>query len=65
MLVGGQVIASVSGLASGEIEPQGIWWMLVLASLALYDLAVILIGVGGVLLIRDLFKGSGLTVYTP
>ncbi len=65
MLVGGQALASATGLASGEIEPQGIWWLLVLTSLVLYDLAVILIGVGGVLLIRDLFKASGLTVYTP
>lgn len=57
-LIGGQLIASVSGLASGEIEPVGWWWMLVLASLGIYTLGLAVIGVGGVLLLIDLFKPS-------
>jgi hypothetical protein len=56
ILAAGQGLAVVSGLASGETEPAGFWWALVLASLALYTLAVAAIGVGGVLLLRDLFK---------
>ena len=60
LLVGGQVLAVVSGLASGEIEPAGWWWALVLASIIVYSLALIVIGVGGVLLLRDLFEPSPL-----
>jgi hypothetical protein len=56
LLVGGQALAVATGLASGETEPSGFWWALVVASLALYSLALIGIGVGGVLLLRDLFK---------
>jgi hypothetical protein len=59
-LVGGQVLAAVSGLASGEIGPDGVWWVIVLASLAVYSLALVAISVGGVLLLRDLFKLSRL-----
>jgi hypothetical protein len=55
-LVGGQALAVVTGLASGDIEPTGWQWVLVLASLAGYSLALVAIGIGGVLLIRDLFK---------
>jgi hypothetical protein len=56
LLVGGQAIASITGLASGRTEPTGWPWALVLASLALYVLALVGLGVGGVLLLRDLFK---------
>lgn len=56
LLVGGQVLAVVTGLASGETEPTGWWWALVLASIVVYSLALVVIGVGGVLLLRDLFK---------
>jgi hypothetical protein len=56
MLLGGQGVAVLTGLASGEIEPIGWIWGLVLASLAIYSLALIFIGAGGVLLLRDLFR---------
>ena len=56
LLVGGQVLAVVTGLASGEIEPAGTWWALVLASILGYSLALIVIGIGGVLLLRDLSR---------
>ena len=52
----GQVLATVTGLASGETEPVGWPWALVLASLAVYSLALVATGVGGLLLLRDLFK---------
>ena len=55
-LVGGQALAVVTGLASGETEPVGWPWALVLASLAIYSLALVVMGVGGLLLLRDLFK---------
>lgn len=56
LLVGGQVLAVVSGLARGDAKPEGLSWVLVIASIAGYTLAVIALGVGGVLLARDLFR---------
>jgi hypothetical protein len=55
-LVIGQVLAVVTGLASGATEPAGWWWALVLSSIVVYSLALVVIGVGGVLLLHDLFK---------
>jgi len=60
LLLGGQVLAVVTGLASGETELTGWWWALVLASIVVYSLAVVVVGVGGVLLLRDLFEPSPL-----
>lgn len=54
----GQVVASVTGLASGAREPVGWQWALVLASLVAYSLALVITGVGGVMLLYDLFKPS-------
>lgn len=48
-------VAQVSGLASGAIEPQGMWFAIVLAGVALYILALIVVGVGGILLLRRVF----------
>lgn len=56
LLVSGQALAVVTGLASGQTEPTGWAWMLVLASLAIYALALVVMGVGGGLLVRDLFR---------
>ena len=58
LLVGGQVLAVVTGLASGETEPVDWRWALVLASLVVYSLALVVVGVGGVLLLRSLFRPS-------
>lgn len=55
-LVGGQAIAVVTGLASGEIEATGWQWALVVASLGIFTLGLVEVGVGGILLLRDLFK---------
>ena len=57
-VVGGQLIAVVTGLADGSTEPGGWQWALVLGSLAIYILAVIGVGVGGILLLRDVFKST-------
>jgi len=59
LLFGGQGIAIVTGLASGETEPGGWAMALTLAGLIGYILALIALGVGGVLLLKDLFKQSG------
>jgi hypothetical protein len=59
LLVGGQVIAVVTGLASGKTEPVGWLWILVLASLVIYSLALVATGFGSILLSRDLFKKNG------
>jgi hypothetical protein len=56
LLVGAQVLAVVTGLASGETEPAGWPWALALASIAGYSMSVVVVGVGGLLLLRDLFK---------
>lgn len=55
LLFGGQALAVVTGLATGEIEPVGWPWVAVLASIAGYTLAVMVVGIGGVLLVRDVF----------
>lgn len=57
-LVGGQALAVVTGLASGEVEPTGWPWVLVVGSLAVYSLAVLAVAVGGALLLRDVFGRS-------
>lgn len=61
LLVGSQVLAVVTGLASGETEPTGWRWALVLGSIIAYALALVGIGVGGILLLRDLFKPAQLS----
>jgi hypothetical protein len=56
LLIGGQALAVVTGLASGAIEPAGWPWVLVIASLIAYTLTLAAIGIAGVLLLRDLFQ---------
>jgi hypothetical protein len=55
LLVGGQALAVATGLASGATGPGGWQWGLVLGSLAAYALALIVVGVGGGQMLRDLF----------
>ena len=62
MVVGGQALAVVTGLADGSTAIGGWQWMLVLSSLVLYTLAIIGIGTGGMLLLRDLFKPQQLSM---
>jgi len=49
-LVSGQGLAVATGLASGEREATGIWWYLVMASIAIYNVAVIGLGIAGITL---------------
>jgi hypothetical protein len=58
MLVAGQVLAVVTGLASGATEPTGPAVLAVMASLVVYTLLVVELGVVGVLLIRDVFVST-------
>jgi hypothetical protein len=61
-VVGGQTLAVVTGLADGTTEIGGWQWMLVLGSLVIYSLAVVAVGIGGILLVRDLFKPGQLSI---
>jgi hypothetical protein len=57
-LFGGQGLAVVSGMASGAVEPSG-WLMgIVLGMIIAYSLGIIAVGVGGILLIQQLFGAS-------
>lgn len=56
LLFGSQALAVVTGLADGRTATGGWQWALVLALLALYVAALVVMGVGGVLLLRDLFR---------
>ena len=56
MILGGQALAVVTGLADGSTEIGGWQWALVLISLAIYALGIVDVGIGGILLLRDLFK---------
>ncbi len=56
MLAAGQAMAVLTGLASGESEPAGLSWSLVVFSLVAYSVSVAAMGAGGILLLRDLFS---------
>ncbi len=58
LVVLSQVLTIVTGLASGDVETGGWQWVIVLALLVIYSLAIIATGVGGIFLLRDLFKPS-------
>lgn len=58
LLFGGQGLAIFTGLASGESEPTGWKMAIVLGTIIGYALALVAIGVGGIMLLRELFKQS-------
>jgi hypothetical protein len=57
LLFGAQMIAVVSGLASGVIPADGMIWYLVLGMLILYDLLVIVLGILGIRLSYEVKTG--------
>ena len=60
IIVGGMILAQTSGLATGETEPAGLAWALVLGSIILFDLLIVSLGLIGILLLVKLFKnGNG------
>ncbi len=65
MLFGSQVIANEGGLASGGAELGGGIWVIAFGMIILYDLALVLTGINGILLMRDLMRDSRLlTAYS-
>lgn len=58
-LFAGMGVASLSGLSTGAIESEGIWFILALAAFILYDLGVVSLAINGVLLSRDLSRPAG------
>lgn len=59
LLIGSQLLAVVTGLASGDAEPGGWQWLVVMVVFGFFVLAVVAAGVGGVLLVRGLFRRDG------
>ena len=55
-LVGGQALAVYTGISSGSVEPGGWQYILVLGSLVVFSLALVVMGIGGIALLRDLVK---------
>ncbi len=56
LLIGSQVLAMLTGLASGAIDAGGWVFVVVLGGILAYALAVIAMAVGGTRLIRALYK---------
>lgn len=56
MFVGVSGFAEVTGMASGATEPTIWMWSIVIAALIIFVLSIVLVGTGGALLLRDLFK---------
>jgi hypothetical protein len=56
MLFGGQGFAMVTGIASGQTRPADWWLAILIGTLVIYTAAVVAMAVGGVLLLRDLFR---------
>lgn len=55
-LIGGQLIAVITGLASGAVKPDGWQWVLVLISLFIYTASLVVIGITGIILTREQFQ---------
>ena len=58
-LTGGQIFATVSGLASGALAPTGSAIAIVIVSIVVFDLVIIALAVLGIVLIRRLFQKPG------
>ncbi len=56
LFFGVQWFAEVTGMASGATEPVAWMWGTVVTAIVFYVLSIILVGTGGTLLLRDLFK---------
>lgn len=55
-LIGGQLIAVITGLASGATKADGWQWALVLLSLFIYTASLGVIGITGIILTREQFQ---------
>ncbi len=54
-VVASQGVAVATGLASGAVEAAGWPWILTLGLIVVYDLAVVALGLAGILLVRALY----------
>ena len=52
------MIAVLTGPAAGETEPTGWAWALVIAAIAASALALVELGIAGIVLVRGLFQRS-------
>jgi hypothetical protein len=57
-VVGGQLLAVVTGLADGSASQSSPWMVAVLSLIVAYDLLVLLLFIAGCLLCRDVFAKS-------
>jgi hypothetical protein len=57
-LSGGQVFATASGLASGELVESGFAFPIVIASIAVYNLLVVGLAILSIFLLKQLFQKS-------
>jgi hypothetical protein len=55
-LLFGMLMAVVTGINNTDTDPTGVWLVVVYGSIVVYDLAVVALSVGGILLLIDLFK---------
>ena len=53
-LVSSQIVAVTTGLASGEVEPIGLPWIIVTALIGIYNFSVIAMGIAGIFLVQKL-----------
>ena len=56
LLFGSQWIAVATGLATGEADPTISWRIIVLVMINVYSFMLVVLGVGGVLFVLNLFK---------
>ena len=64
-LVVSQALAVVTGLATGETAAGGWQWAFVLGALGVYILALVVLGAGGLLLLRELLRSPGASPARP
>jgi hypothetical protein len=58
MLIGTQGLAVITGLASGETKPEGLPLVLVMTIFTLFLVMLVVTGISGLLLVRDLIRGE-------
>ena len=55
-LASSQMLAVATGMASGAAPATGIWFILCVLLLVVYTIALVALGLGGILLVRELYK---------
>lgn len=55
-LAGGQIFATASGLASGALTQNSLAFVVVIASIVVYNLIVVVLAVLGIVLVKRLFQ---------